>query len=456
VLHPLPGRSLRPLSAVLRRSRIATSVLAIVLYAFAANPALAQKLPKPTLFVQEYSGDFKQFVLTKTIDEPENSLFSFENTLSGVIGAQWQLSSKPIPNNVLSHRFAGFLGSGELEPPAQGKAKVFTVAWKELVPAKPPQGTKYYFRVVVSQRGARNAAVVSNTVVITTQKATSSVTFTAEGLGLTVKKRHPAMYAASPMAIELDLQTLYVGNDNEDDDAPYLLVAVVYADGTTINPLAMSTSSVRIDSHTKTHGNVPDEDQSGDDVEQGSTVNIPPATGHFEKTIEPIGLDLAADLEDPDYSIGESMANGTAVYVIVVAMEEDDTTTDAINAARATMVTELQKKADEIIQRRTLQDLMSGNPPEFDPEEIQDELKDKVIQAARDESLTPGWWLAPILFTKLVGEGDRDDFVGAANRRFTFGELLQAGTTGIAFELECSNSEDWEGSYTVKGRIRRK
>ena len=44
------------------------------------------------------------------------------------------------------------------------------------------------------------------------------------------------------MPIEIDLQDLYIGNDNEDDDEPYLFAVVMLADGTTINPLAMSTS----------------------------------------------------------------------------------------------------------------------------------------------------------------------------------------------------------------------
>jgi hypothetical protein len=356
----------------------------------------------------------------------------------------------------LSNRFAGFVASGDFEPPAQGKGKVIGVKWKTLVPAEPKAGAKFYFRVIAQQGAGRKPVLASNTVVITTKKATSSVHFTAEGLGLTVRKKHPAMFAASPMPVEVDLQALYVGNDNESADEPYLLVAVVYADGTTINPLAMSTSTVRIDSHTKTHGNVPDEDPSGEDLEQASTAKIPAATGHYEKTIQPIGLDFAADLEDPDGTIGDAIASGTAVYVVVVALEEDDTTTEAMNAARATMITELQKKADSIIRGTTLQDLMSGNPPRFDPQQIQEELKGKVVDAAENKTLTPGWW-TPVIFQTMIGQiGDPDDLVGVANRKFTFAELLSAGTGGIPFELQCSDAEDWEGSYTVKGRIRRK
>jgi hypothetical protein len=451
---------------------MAAIVGATLALGLAADTALGQKrdtpvvhkLKGPTLFVQEYSGDFAQWVYAKTIDAPEDSLFSFQNELANVVGARWQLSSQPMPSDVLSNHFAGFLGSGEFEPPAQGKAKVISVKWKHLVPAvihpkgdRPdPAGKKYYFRVIADQGARKTPILASNTVAITTKKAKSSIKFTAEGLGLTVKQKHPAMFAASPMPIEIDLQELYIGNDNEDDDEPYLLIAVVYADGTTINPLKMSTSTVRIDSHTKTHSNVPDEDQNGDDLEQGSTAKIPAATGHYEKTIKPIGVEFAADLEDPDGTIGDGMSNGTAVYVVAIALEEDNTTTEAINAARATMIAGLQKKADAIIQGVTLQDLMSGKPPKFDPKKIQDELKGKVVEAAENKTLTTGWWTPVIFQTKIAEISDPDDLVGTATKKFTFGDLLSAGTNGIPFELECSGTADWEGSYTVKGRIRRK
>jgi len=461
---------------VLRHRRwwhgMAAIVVATLSLSLAAEIALAQKrgsagvskLHKPTLFVQEYSGEFAQWVHAKTIDAPEDSLFAFQNNLPNVVVARWQLSNRPFPSDILSDHFAGFLGSGEFEPPLQGKNKVISVKWKHLVPIQiHPKGhrpdraeKKYYFRVIADQGARKTPILASNTVVITTKRSESSVEFTPEGLGLTVKQKHPAMFASSPMPIEIDLQELYIGNDNEDDDEPYLLMAILYADGTTINPLKMSTSTVRIDSHTKTHGNVPDVDENGHDLEQASTAKIPAATGHYENTIKPIGIDFAADLEDPDGSIGDGMANGTAVYVVVIALEEDHTNTEAVNAARSTMIAELHKKAAEIMQDKTLQDLMSGDPPEFDPEKIQDELKGKVIDAAKEKTLTPGWWTPVILLTRIVWESDKDDLVGVDYKKFTFGDLLSAGTNGIPFELQCFDTNEFEGSYTVKGRIRRK
>jgi hypothetical protein len=143
------------------------------------------------------------------------------------------------------------------------------------------------------------------------------------------------------------------------------------------------------------------------------------------------------------------------VYVVVIALEEDDTSTEAIDSAHETMVSELKKKANDAVQALTLQDLMKGAHPKFDPKEISDEITDKVIAAATDKTLTPGWWTPLILVTKSGQIFDPDDMVGVAYKKFTFGELVSAGKDGISFELECSNDvKDWDGSYTVKGRIR--
>jgi hypothetical protein len=133
----------------------------MVVLVLAAGTSLAQK----TLLVMENPGDFSQLVETKTIDEPEDSLFSFQNELPNVVGARWQLSSRPIPSNDLSSSrfFLGFLGSGAFQPPAQGKGKIISVNWKHLVPAKSAAGTKYYFRVVSYQGTNTNPILASNT-----------------------------------------------------------------------------------------------------------------------------------------------------------------------------------------------------------------------------------------------------------------------------------------------------
>ena len=61
------------------------------------------------------------------------------------------------------------------------------------------------------------------------------------------------------------------------------------------------------------------------------------------------------------------------------------------------MVAELQKKANATIQAVTLRGFMKARP-EFDPKKLQDELKGKVMDAAKDATLD-----------RLVDAGDLAD-----------------------------------------------
>lgn len=432
----------------------------VVLRKSGPSPALQSsksfKIRPPALHVQEHSGDFAQWVKTKTVDAPEESLFSFRNDNADVTEATWQLSTVPMSPKNPSPNFRGFLGSGSLQPPPQGEARTFTANWKALVPAKPTNGTSYYLRVVVA--GPRKSPVVaSNMVEIIVNKSTSpGVKFTSEGLGLTVQQQHPDLYATPSMTVQLDLDELYIGNDNEAEDEPYLFVAVVYVDGTTIDPLQLQTSTARIDSAKKTHGNVPDEDADGEDLEETSTAQIPSSTGHFEETITPIGLQLAAALDDPDGSLGDAIRDTTAVYLVIGALEEDDTSTEGMDAARAAFVKALQSEVDAVIQSSTVGD--DGNLPKFGAKklkEMNDRIREKALCAAEDEAKDPLWW-TPALFPFLLDEVDADDVVGFAVRKFSYGDLLAAGPAGIHFEATASADklEDWEGSYTIRGKIR--
>ena len=84
------------------------------------------------------------------------------------------------------------------------------------------------------------------------------------------------------------------------------------------------------------------------------------------------------------------------------------------------------------------------------------DIKTKAIQAAKDETLDAGFWIS--LFSPFIpfalGQADVDDYVGAGYQIVSFGELLEKNAVPV--NLRCSNSKDWEGSYTVKGWIRRR
>ncbi len=424
------------------------------------KPKLVQL--RPILKVQQFSGEMARWVTAKPLEtmETQPTRFAWQNPLSHVVSAHWQLSDMPIRADYTSLDAPGTLATGSCPVPETGKGKIFNIDLSKYLPSSPPAKPKKYYIRLVAFRTNKKIPIVSNSVTITYLKPSGEITeFTAEGLELTVKQKYAWMYKNSPMPIQIDLEKLDIGNSNEGADEPYLIVFVIYVDGTTINPLDFASSTVRIDCPGKTHGNVPDEDVWGKDLTTGTVANIPASTGHFEKSIKPIGLEFAADLPDYDGSIGQSMKDNTVVYLVVVAMEEDATSTSAMNEARAAALQALQARVNGVIQSLTLQDLMKGQPPEFDVSQLQSEIKDVALEAAEDETMNRAWSIVvPILSLSFFAEViDRDDYVGAAYKKFTFGELLDANPpAAIPFSLTLSNSDDWEGSYTVRGWIRRK
>ena len=423
------------------------------------GPGTPGPMLSANLKIEQGSGDFSQWVTSTTVNETGRKLMRWTNTRPNVNVVQWQVSDAPLPWNNPDMNQPGIIKTGYIAPIAQGKSVIFPIEFDKILPQSPPSKPKdYYIRIVTLNTPQNKLMVSTKPVTITYQKSGNwGQKFTAEGLGQTVKQKQAWMYLKSPMPIEIDLKELYIGNDNEDDDDPYLFVFVMYVDGTTINPLNFASSTVRIDSPSKTHENVSQVDKySGEDLEEGDTANIPGSTGHFEKTIVPIGYGLADDLEDADGSIGQAMRDYTSVYIVVVAMEEDNTSTSAANAARAAMLSKLQSGANGIVQQLTLPGLLNGGSTDFDLATLQREMKEKAFDAAKDATLTSGWWtplFAPVVLAQI---SDPDDCVGYAYKEITLGQLLDSGPGGISLDFNLANSSDWEGAYTVRGSIRRK
>jgi hypothetical protein len=381
--------------------------------------------------------------------------FRYQTLHPGATTVEWQVSKTPFSKFDPAGNKSKLVGKGLVGAvPAKGETALFAINFQHLLPAKPDKST-YYVRLV-GRNGQGKYLGASSTSVAITYEPIAITHFTSEGLGLTTKQKHAHMYNNSPMPIQIDLEELYIGNENEGGDEPYLFVLVCYVDGTTINPLSLPSSTIRIDCPSKTHGNVPDHDVYGNDVDTARTVRIPAKTGHFESTIEPIGLDFAADLEDCDGSLGDAMQDGTAVYILVVAMEEDGTSTSAVDAARSAVLTAIQDKANKIVQQLTLKDLRAGKIPGFDPQEIQKQLQSKAFDAAKSETLSGPWFLPQIFPVVLAQILDPDDYIGWSLKQFTFRDVLEAGPHGIYFQMSLANPSDFEGAYTVRGRIRRK
>lgn len=199
---------------------------------------------------------------------PKQLTFRWRTEYANVGPAEWQVTTDPAKRNIIASGNAG-------RPPAKGKVSVFKIdfADKKIAGNVEQRPMTYYVRVVTYKAGRQAGAspkklkkqlgIPSPPVRVTLIGPGESTQFTLTGL-------HPELY--NQMRISIDLETLKIKGTGYDED-PFLLIAVVYADGTTIVPfldwttidpntklpqeIHFPSSEVRIDSPTKTHENVP-------------------------------------------------------------------------------------------------------------------------------------------------------------------------------------------------------
>jgi hypothetical protein len=274
--------------------------------------------------------------------------------------------------------------------------------------------------------------------------------FTFEGL-------RPELAYSMPIAVRLF--TLAATGDN--DIEPYLLVAIVYADGTTIVPeldlaekkLRFANSTVRLTSGAGTHGNI-----LGDgDMDSGEIVQIPGQVGHFDNIIRPIGLQLAEQYGRPE-SEKQNLRENTQVGIVIVGMEEDAIpSTETANEVYGEFIAALQESLDKLVRGVVLN---ATNPTYPDLTQAVEELKGKIrerLQAyaeARTIAELEGYLAipgAPMLAT--FGAANADDYIGTGVKVVTYQELLNAAENGIGFTLELSDNPDEEVAYLISGKI---
>jgi len=428
---------------------------------------------------------------------PMRLRFRWMTLYEDVGSAIWQMSDKPFPTSGKPHIIAwGDAGKA----PAKGKAQYFYIDFKKIFKNEKKRPLNYYVWIVTyakekaqlkknrlklktSTKGkttgggtklqessvtrAKAKKIIGNpssSVIVSIISSTSNTQFTFPGL-------HPELY--NKMLIHIDLESLKILGKGGDED-PYLFIAVVYADGTTIVPFFDWTTrdavyfspspSVRINSPTKTHENVP----SGD---MGVNLAIPVSTGHFETWIEPIGRRLAGQLGlSSDEKKG--LREATQVGIVVVGFEEDAVpSTEVVNESRELFVRRLGEELNAIIPERI--PVEKGKAPKL-PDlqgavgDIGKKLKEELTDFAKAEGLEEvllklgliqNWFLIP-------GVLNQDDYIGHAIALFTYQQILDAGTKGIPFTMildqncKCDKPRYIQRKrtetiyYKIKGRIR--
>jgi len=193
--------------------------------------------------------------------------------------------------------------------------------------------------------------------------------------------------------------------DEEDDEEPYLMVAVIYADGTTIDISHPGTSTIRMDHTHQTHGNVP---TPYDDLGSGDTV----ALGFsWERSILPVGLQFA----DLGAVSDTTLTTNTNVYILVVAMEEDALNTSAVTAGWSAACNVLQSELNQIAQTLDLATALNGGP-DIDMAALQQKVQDAAEKTTKAKIMTGDIF-------PLDDAVDPDDFVGWGIYRISYETL---------------------------------
>ena len=384
--------------------------------------------------------------------------------------ARWVVADAPFPNGAE-------LKSGTITGPmGQDRWRYFSINLAGALPVTAPpanQPKKYYIRIFPQG----DNLVPSQVVTLVHKQAPAPTTFTAAGL-------YPELFR--PMPIYINLHTLNIGKaDEEDDEEPYIVPIIVYFDGTTVKAIDIDEWSVRVQTTARSnvHGNIP---QYNSSIGSGDQISIPPDVGYFEQDILPVSLELA---DDPFFSqvLGfnvdyTSLTRATTVFVLLLAMEQDETSPEAANAARDATITGLKDELNACIRSLEVAEVirliktgsnvhsiltsndanLCGYTATEDStvlDQIRAKLKDIAQDAATAEELDDArnWIPGGGLFL-LNAAADHHDVIGFDYRSFTYAQIMNA-SGGIPFTFTINHTPSPVGVpeviYTVEGTIGR-
>ena len=409
----------------------------------------------------------------------------------GAVGeVEWEIGEDPQDWKVIAR--------GDANASYDKKQGNFTVDLREIVGNKSHRPLQYFVRIVtyaLQRKATQNPSNNINRIGEKKQKALKrapstpirpikkrvkrgvpspplSMTYVSPG-DMTTFSSHgftPELLISMPIEIKLD--TLTIKGEGGDED-PYLLVVAVFADGTTVIPeldfanllVRFTNSTVRLQSHSKTHENV-----AGADVDVGVPFDIPEDIGRYRATIRPIGAQLMNSVPLTADQL-QSLREATNVAIVVVGMEEDAVpSTEAMNEVRGEMVSILQQELDRLVQGVAVNMLNPTNIPDLtvaalDIADSLEERLEKLANARGEEEFVHNFKFLGFPTVILVGGLNPDDYIGSRVAFFTYEELLNAGPQGIPISLQLNQS--WEGLprylqrdttesiwYLVEGRIR--
>ncbi len=422
-------------SAMAVESREAAAQTKASVTAMGRIPAKREEAPSLYLEIQKFSGEMVQWVDEWAVQAPTDELtFRFRATRDDIRWVEWEASNQPFPPPDGRQDNVKIVRTGNLGVAPAGEGwRIFTINFKQIVPLPPPEDEmKIYLRLrgrkyPTADDPSNHIGMPSSPVIVNYVPPGDPTRFTTRGL-------YPELW--TPMPIQVHAGPLHILRaDEEDDEEPYVIIVLIYADGTTINLLEMGNSSVRVMATQKTHGNV------WNDGDLGSG-DSPFLLEDFPAThILPIGLNVLELLEGMDATWSSAptqltMMDNAFVFVLAAALEEDETTTADANAIRSTLVNAIEKEVNSAIRNIDL-----GVNLDLDAIEGQFNTQMNVVvenvMAAVDEKtddiIEEIVLTLPFSFAQAV---DPDDFIGHRFEKVSYREILDAGPAGVPFSLD--------------------
>ncbi|MBS0447957.1 MAG: DUF3892 domain-containing protein [Proteobacteria bacterium] len=224
---------------------------------------------------------------------------------------------------------------------------------------------------------------------------------------------------ATPVILELTNLHCYDEGDSIGSAEPYLWTVFFKIDGDSVhidNTLTLRGTATVV----ATVGNHGDIGPGG--VGAGDDIPIPASLGRFETTVKPIPLDVP---------IGSLVDFPGTVGCIIVLLEQDSTSDDAVAAGRAALTSAVQDALDTMIP--TLNVLHTA-PTQEELDAMTAQIG-KAVEDAISDQVSIWDWLGAL--------GNMDDKIGSAVLRYSQADLDAAAYSGIPISQEWENEGDW-------------
>src|SRR5262249_7912551 len=236
--------------------------------------------------------------------------------------------------------------------------------------------------------------------------------------------------AEFPMRVGLRVNRIYCLDG--DGDNPFLYVAAVRADGTTI-PAVLKPSLARVEvwiPSVQAHGDLL-LDPGSDSMTNGKSYRIPEAISGTDFDILPVGLE-AQDL------LGyEEGAAGAIVGIVVVAMKHHSpfgTADSDADGGRTALRDDLQADLDSYVQsyiQKVIDAKLKGEPkPALELDNLKDQVSAEVYNTVKKTIMeNPTSWLADLRYAMAYVPiaVNHDELVGTGYQSYSYAEIKAAG-----------------------------